>query len=110
VSISGFKSSVSATPSVPILPGKKPVLPASSLIYQNADVGVDLGSTRRIVSRGQGFIKPAHVDAPNTPPVLPAVENAGAQVKRKTRTTDTSHSSTHSTVISEVSPRKKRKK
>jgi len=98
VSISGFKTSSSAT-SKP--PGKKPTLPASSLIYQDADVGLDLGSARR-AARGQaGFIKPADVDAP--PPgsqpqrmsaVLPIVKSAPAQAEQKKRTMDGSESST----------------
>lgn len=116
VSISGFKSSVSATSSPSILPGKKPVLPASSLIYQDADVGVDFGSTRRAASRAAGFIKPAGVDAPPLPPQpqqkpndLPVVD-AKSQVNPKKRTINTSDSFAHSTCVPEDSSRKKRKK
>lgn len=112
VSISGFK----ATSSVSMPPVKKPVLPASSLIYQDADVGVDLGSTRRGAGHGAGFIKPADVDTPpqpsqppQKPAVLSVVENAGAQVEKKKRTIDASDSSPHPTDAPEGSSRKKRK-
>lgn len=106
MSISGFKSSVSATSSASRLPGKKPVLPASSLIYRDADVGVDLGSTRRAASYGAGFIKPADVDAP---PPLPQPPNKPV-VEQKKRMVDPSDSSLRPIVVPEDSPRKKRKR
>jgi len=116
VSISGFKSSASATPPAPTAPGKKPVLPASSLIHQDADVGVDIGSTRRAATRRPGFIKPADVDVPpqtpqpsKKPVVLSIVESA--RVEEKKRTVDApSDSSSHPTVVPEDSSRKKRKR
>jgi hypothetical protein len=108
-SISGFKSSVSATAS--ILPGKKPLLPASSLIYQDADVGLDLGSMRRAAAasshRRPGFIKPADVDSPTPKPVLSVVETA--QVEQKKRASDASVLSTLAPEHDD-SPRKKRKR
>ena len=114
VSISGFKSPPS--PTKPL--GKKPTLPASDLIYQDADVGVDLGSTRRAAKDRAGFIKPADVDAPprdSQPPrksaALPFVESARAQVEQKKRSIDGSGSSTQPTNAPlEDSSRKKRKK
>ena len=114
VSISGFKSSLSAASSASTLPGKKPVLPASSLIYQDADVGVDLGSARRAAGRGAGFIKPADVDAPPPPPPQPqkkpVIDSAGAQIEQKKRTMDTSDSPSNSDDVPEDTSRKRRKK
>jgi hypothetical protein len=117
VSISGFKSSPSATSSASKPPGKRPTLPASSLIYQDADVGVDLGSIRRAARDRAGFIKPADVDAPprdsqppRKPGVLPIVENTRAQVEQRKRSIDGSGSSTQLTNIPEESSRKKRKR
>jgi len=115
-SVSGFKSSLSATSPVSRPPGKKPTLPASSLIYQDADVGVDLGSARRAARDRAGFIKPADVDAlprdsqpPRKSAVLSIVENARAQVEQNKRSIDGSYSSTRSTDGPLDSPRKKRK-
>lgn len=110
VSISGFKSSVSATsPSTSTLPGKKPVLPASSLIYQDADVGVDLASTRRAANRGTSFIKPADVDAPpqpSQPPRKPDTNTSdGAEHKKRAK-----DGPAQFTDVPEDSSRKKRKR
>ena len=91
VSISGFSSPPSPTSSN----RKKPTLPASDLIHQDTDVGVDLGSTRRGAKDRASFIKPADVDAPprnpqppRKPATLPFVENARAQVEQKKRSID----------------------
>lgn len=99
VSISGFKSSATSSASRP--PGKKSTLPASSLIYQDADVGLDLGSVRRTAKDRTGFIKPADIDAPpraskplGKSAVLPVVESVPTQVEQKKRTIDDSESST----------------
>jgi len=113
VSISGFKSSVPATSSSNSrLPGKKPILPASSLIYQDADVGVDFASTRRAASHGTGFIRPADVEAPpqlSQPPRKPVVDTVVESdvVEQKKRTKD---SPTQLTGVPEDSSRKKRKR
>lgn len=113
-SISGFRSSVSAaSSSASILPGKKSVLPASSLIYQDADVGVDLGSTRR--PGGPRFVKPSDVDAPPPPPQsskepLSIVQSARTRAEQKKRSMHASDSSPHSTDVTDGSPRKKRKR
>lgn len=112
-SISGFKPSVSATSSASILPGKKPLLPASSLIYQDADVGVDLGSMRRAANHGTGFVKPADVDAPPLPPQPPKTVfsvDESAQVEEKKRTLSASDSSALVTVVQGDGSRKKRKR
>ena len=118
VSISGFNSPPSPTSSTPKLPGKKPTLPASDLIHQNADVGVDLGSMRRAAKDRAGFIKPADVDAPprdpqppRKPAALPFVENARVQVEQKKRSIEGSESSTRSiNVPGEDGSRKRRKR
>jgi hypothetical protein len=115
MSISGFKSSVSATSSTSIPLGKKPVLPASSLIYQDADVGVDLGSTRR-ASHGIGFMKPPDVDAPPrasqhpSKPVVSSIVESGIHVEHKKRTIDGPGSPAQFTDVPEDISRKKRKK
>ena len=116
VSISGFKSSPSVASSASRSPGKEPALPASSLIYQNADVGVDLGSARRAARDRAVFIKPADVDAPprDSPPprnttVLSIAESAPVQAERKKRTIGGSGSSTRLAHDPEDS-RKKRKR
>ena len=112
VSISGFKSSVSATSSASTLPGKKPLLPASSLIYQDTDVGVDLGSMRRAASHATGFVRPADVDAPPPSPQPPksafSVDESD-QVEEKKRTLNTSDSSALSTAVQEERSRKKKR-
>jgi len=117
VSISGFKSSSSVTSSASRPPGKKPALPASSLIYQDVDVGVDLGSTRRATRDRAGFVKPAGVDAPpqdsqlpRKSSVFPIVESARAQVEQRKRTIDGSGSSTQLTDALGDGSRKKRKR
>lgn len=113
-SISGFKSSGSATST---LPGKKPVIPASSLIYQDADVGVDLGSMRRAAGHGTGFVKPADIDAPPRPPrsprkptVLYAIESDGGRVEDGKRAADDSDNPAQNADGPEDSSRKKRKR
>ena len=118
VSISGFKSPPSLTSPTSKPLSKKPALPASDLIYQDADVGVDLGSTRRAVKDRTSFIKPAGVDAPprdsqlaRKPTALPFVESARAQVEQKKRPIDGSGSCTQPANGSgEDSSRKKRKR
>lgn len=116
VSISGFRSSGPATSSSRS-PGKKPALPANSLIYQDTDVGVDLRSTRHAASRQTGFVKPAGVDAPpqdsqlpKNPVALPVVENDGTKFEPKKRSIDGSDDSTRFTNAQEDGLRKKRKK
>jgi len=116
-SISGFKSSPSVTSPASRPLGKKPGLPASSLIYQDADVGVDLGSARRALRNRPGFVKPAGVDvlSPSSQPsekstVLPVVERARAQVEQKKRSIDRPRSPTQLAGGSEDSSRKKRKR
>jgi len=117
VSISGFKSSSSATSSTSRSLSKKPTLPASSLIYQDADVGLDLGSVRRAARDRGGFIKPADIDAPprDSQPsgksvTLPVVESAPAEAERKKRITDGSRGSTQFTDDAEDRSPKKRKR
>ena len=118
VSILGFNSPPSPSSSTPKPSGKKPTLPASDLIHQDADVGVDLGSTRRAAKDRAGFIKPADVDAPprdpqpsRKPAALPFVESARAQAEQKKRSIDGSGSSTQpANVPGEDSSRKKRKR
>jgi hypothetical protein len=117
VSISGFRPSGPATSSSSRSPGKKPAVPANSLIYQDADVGVDLRSTRHAANRQTGFVKPAGVDAPpqdpqppKSPVALPAVENAGTEPKSKKRSIDGPDDSTRFTNVQEDSLRKKRKR
>jgi len=118
VSISGFNSPPSPASSTPKPSGKKPTLPASDLIHQDADVGVDLGSMRRGAKNRAGFIKPADVDAPprdpqppRKPAALPFVESARTQVEQKKRSMDGSGSSTQpADVPGEDSSRKKRKR
>ena len=117
VSISGFKSSPSASSSTSRPPGKKPTLPASSLIYQDADVGLDLGSVRRAARDRAGFIKPADVDAPprDSQPsgesaALSVVESAPAEAEQKKRSIDGSGGSTQFTDDAEDRSRKKRKR
>ena len=114
-SISGFRSSVSVTSPAPILPGKKPALPSTSLIYQDADVGVDLSSARRAARHRTGFMKPADVDTPpqlseslRKPTVLSRVGSDGSRVEQKKSTTDDSDSSTQDSPEDPL--RKKRKK
>jgi len=117
VSISGFKSSSSATSSALRSPGKKPTLPASSLIYQDADVGLDLGSVRRAARDRGGFIRPANVDAP--PPdsqpsgksaVSSVVESTPAEAEQKKRTIGGPGDSTQFIDDAEDRSRKKRKR
>ena len=114
VSISGFKSSPSATSSASRLPGKNPTLPASSLIYQDADVGLDLGSVRRAARDRGGFVKPADVDAPprdsEKSVASPVVGSVPGKAEQKKRTVDGSGGSTQSAVDAEDRPRKKRKR
>jgi len=117
VSISGFKSSPSAISSASQPSSKKPTLPASSLIYQDANVGLDLGSVRRAARDQGGFIKPADVDAPprDSQPsgksaVSPVVENAPAEAEQKKRTIGGSGSSTQLTNEAEDRSRKKRRR
>jgi hypothetical protein len=117
VSISGFRSSGPATSSSSRSPGKKPALPANSLIYQDTDVGVDLRSTRHAANRQTGFVKPAGVDAPpqdpqppKNPAALPVVENAGTESEIKKRSIDGPDDSTRFTNVQEDSLRKKRKR
>jgi hypothetical protein len=119
VSISGFKSSSpSVTASSPLRPpGKKPTLPASSLIYQDADVGLDLGSARRAARDGRGFIKPADVDAPprDSQPsggsvLLPEAESAPVKAGQRKRSIDGSGGSTQFTDDAEDRSQKKRKR
>ena len=110
MSISGSKSSPSPA-------GKRPTLPASDLIHQDADVGVDLASTRRAARGPPGFIKPADVDAPpqdSQPPrksaVLSIVESARAKVEQRKRSIDSSGGFTQPADVPEDSSRKKRKR
>ena len=117
VSISGFKSSPSATSSASRHPGKTATLPASSLIYQDADVGVDLGSTRRAARDRAGFVKPTGVDAPpdesqlpRKTSVFPIVEGARAQTEQKKRTIGGSSGSTQLVDVLGDGSRKKRKR
>ena len=111
VSISGFKSSPLSTSSTSRLPGKKPALPASDLIYQDADVGIDLGTTRRAARDRASFIKPADVDAPpRKSAVLSIVESARARVEQKKRSIDGTGSSAQFVGVPEESSRKKRKR
>ena len=112
MSISGFKSS-SAISSASRPPGKKPTLPASSLIYQDADVGLDLGSARRAAKHRPGFIKPVDVDAPpqdSQPAALPIVESAPTQAEQRKRSIDGSASSVQLIDEAEGHSRKKRKR
>lgn len=111
MSISGFKSSPSPASSASKLLGKPPTLPASNLIYQDMDVGVDLGSTRRAARGRTGFIKPADVDAPpRKSTVLSVVEGARDQVEQKKRPIDGSGGPAQLTEDPEDSSRKKRKR
>lgn len=113
-SISGFKSSGSVTST---LPGKKPIIPTSSLIYQDADVGVDLGSMRRAAGHGTEFVKPADVDAPLRPPrsprkptVLHVIESDGDRVEDRKRVAGDPDNPAQNTDDPEDSSRKKRKR
>ena len=111
MSISGFRSPPSSTHSASKPLGKKPALPASDLIYQDADVGVDLGATRRAARDRASFIKPADVDAPPRKSAVPSiVESARAQVEQKKRSMDGSGSPTQLADFPEESSRKKRKR
>jgi hypothetical protein len=117
VSISGFKSSPSTTYSASNPPRKRSILPASSLIHLDADVGVDLGSTRRTARGLVGFIKPADVDAPPRDPqppkktdALSVVESSRAPAEQRKRSIDGPDGSPQLTDTPEDSSRKKRKR